>query len=77
MRFSSGWAVSAPSLHQLRHSAATHFGELQRIMAKSRHRNPRSAMRYIKPGAEARRRGDRAARPRREPWLTPISARAP
>ncbi len=44
-------------LHQLRHSAATHLGEknveLQTIMAKTRHRNPRSAMRYIKPGAEA------------------------
>ncbi len=48
----TGW-----DLHQLRHSAATHLGEknveLQTIMAKTRHRNPRSAMRYIKPGAEA------------------------
>lgn len=26
--------------------------ELQTIMAKTRHRNPRSAMRYVKPGAE-------------------------
>jgi hypothetical protein len=26
--------------------------ELQTIMAKTRHRNPRSAMRYIKPDAE-------------------------
>lgn len=47
----TGW-----DLHQLRHSAATHLGEknveLQTIMAKTRHRNPRSAMRYIKPGAE-------------------------
>jgi integrase len=47
-----GW-----DLHQLRHSAATHLGEgnvaLQLIMAKTRHRNPRTAMRYIKPGAEA------------------------
>ena len=44
-------------LHQLRHSAATHLGEknvpLQAIMAKTRHRNPRTAMRYIKPGPEA------------------------
>lgn len=44
-------------LHQLRHSAATHLGEknvpLQTIMAKTRHRNPRTAMRYIRPGAEA------------------------
>ena len=47
-----GW-----DLHQLRHSAATHLGEgnvaLQLIMAKTRHRNPRTAMRYVKPGAEA------------------------
>jgi Phage integrase family len=44
-------------LHQLRHSAATHLGEqgipLQLIMAKTRHRNPRTAMRYVRPGAEA------------------------
>jgi integrase len=48
----TGW-----QLHQLRHSAATHLGEqgipLQLIMAKTRHRNPRSAMRYVRPGAEA------------------------
>jgi hypothetical protein len=47
-----GW-----DLHQLHHSAATHLGEagvaLQLIMAKTRHRNPRTAMRYVKPGAEA------------------------
>ncbi len=40
-----------------RHYVATHLGEknveLQTIMAKTRRRNPRSAMRYIKPGAEA------------------------
>jgi hypothetical protein len=44
-----GW-----DLHQVRHSAATHLGEanvgLQLIMAKTRHRNPRTAMRYVKPG---------------------------
>lgn len=44
-------------LHQLRHSAATHLGEaevpLQLIMGKTRHQNPRTAMRYVKPGAEA------------------------
>ncbi len=44
-------------LHQLRHSAATHLGDvkvpLQLIMAKTRHKNPRTAMRYIKPGGEA------------------------
>ena len=48
----TGW-----QLHQLRHSAATHLGEqgipLQLIMAKTRHRNPRTAMRYVRPGAEA------------------------
>lgn len=47
-----GW-----DLHQWRHSAATTLGEkntsLQLIMAKTRHRNPRTVMRYIKPGAEA------------------------
>ncbi|GGL49968.1 tyrosine-type recombinase/integrase [Planomonospora parontospora] len=44
-------------LHQLRHSAATHLGEaeipLQLIMGKTRHKNPRTALRYVKPGAEA------------------------
>ena len=48
----TGW-----ELHQLRHSAATHLGDqgipLQLIMAKTRHRNPRTAMRYVRPGAEA------------------------
>ncbi|MFG2088517.1 tyrosine-type recombinase/integrase [Spirillospora sp. NPDC048824] len=42
---------------QLRHSAATHLGEqkvpLQLIMAKTRHKNPRTAMRYTRPGGEA------------------------
>ena len=44
----TGW-----ELHQLHHLAATHLGEqnveLQSIMAKTRHRNARSAMRYIRP----------------------------
>ena len=48
----TGW-----QLHQLRHSAATHLGEqhvpLQLIMAKTRHRNPRTVMRYVQPGGEA------------------------
>ncbi len=48
----TGW-----ELHQLRHSAATILGEqgvpLQMIMAKTRHKNPRTAMRYIKPGTQA------------------------
>ncbi|MEV1179578.1 site-specific integrase, partial [Nonomuraea sp. NPDC049784] len=43
--------------HQLRHSAATHLGEqkvpLQLIMAKTRHKNPRTVMRYTRPGGEA------------------------
>jgi integrase len=47
----TGW-----ELHQLRHFATTHLGEknvpLQTIMAKTRHRNPRTAMRYIRPSAE-------------------------
>ncbi|WP_240777854.1 tyrosine-type recombinase/integrase [Nonomuraea basaltis] len=44
-------------LHQLRHSAATYLGDaevpLQLIMGKTRHKNPRTAMRYVKPGAAA------------------------
>ncbi len=47
----TGW-----QLHQLRHSAATHLEQgipLQLIMAKTRHRNPRTAMRYVRPRAEA------------------------
>ena len=48
----TGWR-----LHQLRHSAATHLGEkkvpLQLIMAKTRHRSPRTAMRYVRPSAAA------------------------
>ncbi|GAA2667934.1 site-specific integrase [Nonomuraea recticatena] len=42
-------------LHQLRHSAATRLGEaevpLQLITGKTRHKNPRTAMRHVKPGA--------------------------
>ncbi len=48
----AGW-----ELHQLRRSAATYLGEqgipLQLIRAKTRHRNPRTAMRYVRPGAGA------------------------
>ncbi|MEV4530073.1 tyrosine-type recombinase/integrase [Streptosporangium sp. NPDC049304] len=44
-------------MHQLRHSADTHLGEaevpLQLIMGKTRHKNPRTAMRYARPGSEA------------------------
>ncbi|WP_157254852.1 tyrosine-type recombinase/integrase [Nonomuraea typhae] len=43
-------------LHQLRHSAATHLGEaevpLQLIMGKTRHKNPRTALRYVNLGPE-------------------------
>jgi integrase len=43
-------------LHHLRRSAATHLGDakgpLQLIMAKTRHKNLRTAMRYVKPGGE-------------------------
>jgi len=51
---SPGPGISGWDLHQLRHSAATHLGEgnvgLQLIMANTRHRNPRTAMRHVKPG---------------------------
>ena len=44
-------------LNQLRHSAATHLGDqkvpLQLIMAKTRHKSPRTVMRYVKPGDAA------------------------
>jgi hypothetical protein len=44
-------------LRQLRHSAATHLGDqhvaLQMIMAKTRHKSPRKAMRYVNPGPAA------------------------
>ncbi|MEV7010859.1 hypothetical protein [Streptosporangium sp. NPDC051022] len=56
-------------LHQLRHSAATHLGEaevlLQLIMGKTRHKNPRTAMRYVKPGAEAIAKVTEVLAPRR------------
>ncbi|MEU7897435.1 hypothetical protein AB0B45_31805 [Nonomuraea sp. NPDC049152] len=43
--------------HQPRHSAATHLGKAevpqQLIMGKTRHQNPLTAMRYVKPGPEA------------------------
>jgi integrase len=49
--------ADAWELHQFRHSAATHLGDkkvpLQLIMAKTRHKSPRTAMRYIRPGGEA------------------------
>ncbi len=52
LQSATGW-----QLHQLRHSAATHLGEqsvpLQLIMAKTRHKSPRTAMRYVNPGPAA------------------------
>ncbi len=54
---SPGAGLPGWDLHQLRHSAATHLGEqhvgLGLLMAKIRHRNPRTAMRYVKPSADA------------------------
>lgn len=45
------------SLHQLRHSAATHLGEAGEdssvIMAKTHHRSIRTVARYVKPGLAA------------------------
>ncbi len=45
------------TLHQLRHSALTHLGEkgvaAPLLMAKSRHRDPRTLARYVQPGVEA------------------------
>lgn len=45
------------TLHQLRHSALTHLGEKgvasPLLMAKSRHRDPRTLARYVQPGVEA------------------------
>jgi len=35
------------------HPALERAPPLQLIMAKTRHKNPRTAMRYIKPGAHA------------------------
>ena len=44
-------------LHQFRHFTATHLGDqkvpLQLIMAKTRHKSPRTVMRYVKPGDAA------------------------
>lgn len=52
LKAATGW-----ELHQLRHSAATHLGDqhvaLQMIMAKTRHKSPRTAMRYVNPGPAA------------------------
>jgi len=54
---SPGAGHAGRDLHQLRHSAATHLGDkgigLQLIIAKTRHRSPRTAMRYVKLGAVA------------------------
>jgi len=56
-KYTATTASGGLELHQLRHSAATHLGDqkvpLQLIMAKTRHKSPRTAMRYVKPGDEA------------------------
>ncbi|MBB5773593.1 tyrosine-type recombinase/integrase [Nonomuraea jabiensis] len=56
-------------LHQLRHSAATPLGEaeipLRLIMGRTRHKNPRTAMRYVNPGAEAIAKVTEVLAPRR------------
>lgn len=53
----------------LRHGAATHLGEvevpLQLITGQTRHKNPRTAMRYVKPGAEAIAKVTEVLAPRR------------
>lgn len=71
-----GW-----TLHQLRHSAPAHLGErnvgLQTFMAKTRHANPRSAMRYIKPGAGSRRPSHRLPRPRARAQLRTVQRSSP
>ncbi|GAA3627229.1 hypothetical protein GCM10022419_135740 [Nonomuraea rosea] len=50
-------AYAGLDLHQLRHSAATHLGDTkvpsQLNMGKTRHKNPRTTLCYVKPGAEA------------------------
>ena len=56
-KYTATTADGGLELHQLRHSAATHLGNqkvpLQLIMAKTRHKSPRTAMRYVKPGDAA------------------------
>ena len=56
-KYTATTARDGLDLHQLRHSAATHLGDqkvpLQLIMAKTRHKSPRTVMRYVKPGDEA------------------------
>lgn len=50
-------ASGGRTLHQLRHSALTHLGEAGvsavLLQAKSRHSDPRTLARYVKPGIEA------------------------
>jgi len=50
-------ASKGSTLHQLRHSALTHLGEegvsAILLQAKSRHSDPRTLARYVKPGVEA------------------------
>jgi Phage integrase family len=66
-------------LHQLRHSAATHLGDqkvpLQLIMAKTRHKSPRTVMRYVKPGDEAVAEVTSLLGPSRRTHSTPVGFR--
>jgi len=56
-RYTATGGSGGLDLHQLRHSAATHLGDqqvpLQLIMAKTRHKSPRTAIRYVRPAGEA------------------------
>ena len=64
-------------LYQLRHSAATRLGDqkvpLQLIMAKTRHKSPRTAMRYVEPGRRGDSRGHQPARPAPAQPLSPAA----
>ena len=63
LSYQRAWAIFSEAsggrwtLHQLRHSALTHLGErgvaTPLLMAKSRHRDPRTLARYVQPGIEA------------------------
>ncbi|GAB3151671.1 hypothetical protein [Microbispora hainanensis] len=65
MRRSGRWSSPPAPVR----SAATHLGDagipLQLIMGRTRHKNPRTAMRYVKPGAEAIAKVTEVLAPRR------------
>ena len=64
-------------MRQFRHSAVAYLGgqqvPLQLIMAKTRHKSPRTAMRYVKPG---RRGGSRGHQPAQSAPAQPLSPAA-